>query len=46
MGRHSHDGSDPNHFARPQEDEEALTLQVDWSKQEEANAKRKLVPLY
>jgi predicted MFS family arabinose efflux permease len=42
MGHHSHDGSDPNHFARPQEDEEALTLQVDWSKDEEAKAKRKL----
>jgi hypothetical protein len=33
--------ADPDHHPPPTEDEEALTLHVDWTKEEEARAKRK-----
>lgn len=32
---------DPTQFAPPREDEEALTLHVDWTKEEELKVKRK-----
>lgn len=32
---------DPSQFGRPRDDEEALTRQVDWSREEELKAKRK-----
>lgn len=41
MGFHSKKTSHPDEFSRPQDDEEALTLQVDWSPEEEHKAKRK-----
>ena len=33
--------ANPDKFPSPGEDEEALTLRVDWTKEEEAKAKRK-----
>lgn len=33
--------ADPDYHTPPGDDEEPLTLQVDWSKEEESRAKRK-----
>jgi hypothetical protein len=33
--------TDPDHFLPPNEDEEPFTLRQDWTKKEEARAKRK-----
>lgn len=41
MGTLHLDSSSPDEHSRPRDDEEALTLQADWSKEEEAKAKRK-----
>lgn len=35
--------SNPDEYPRPREDEEVLNLDTDWTKEEEARAKRKLV---
>ena len=38
--------SDKSGFPAPRDDEEALNVQVDWTKEEEAKAKRKYVSLH
>lgn len=41
MGTSDFKSSNPDEHRPPREDEEALTLRVDWSKEEERKAKRK-----
>lgn len=38
--------SNPDDYSRPREDEEVLNLEQDWTKEEEAKAKRKSVHQY
>ncbi|KAK7423862.1 hypothetical protein QQZ08_008906 [Neonectria magnoliae] len=42
MSKIEHEAVDPSQYAPPRDDEEALTLRADWTKEEESKAKRKL----
>lgn len=41
MSKIDHESADPSQYAPPRDDEEALTLHADWTKEEESKAKRK-----